>query len=129
MKKIVIKAQLPWMQIDFAELCDFRWLFFILILRDIKLRYKQTFLGVVWVILQPLLTALLFTVVFGKMIKIPSDGVPYLLFAFCGLVPWLVFSQSLQRGSMSIIADTRMITKVYFPRIFLPLSASFWGHY
>lgn len=125
MKKTIIKAKTPWIHIDFSELFNFRWVFFMLVLRDIKLRYKQTFLGVAWVILQPFLTALLFTVVFGRMIKIPSDGVPYTLFAFCGLVPWLVFSQSLQRGSMSLINDSPMIRKVYFPRIFLPLSATF----
>lgn len=113
------------MQLDVAELISFRWVFWMLILRDIKLRYKQTFLGVAWVILQPLLTALLFSVVFGKMIKLPSEGLPYILFAFCGLIPWLVFSQSLQRASNCLINDSRLITKVYFPRIFLPLSATF----
>ncbi|NGX39160.1 MAG: Teichoic acid translocation permease protein TagG [Chlamydiae bacterium] len=125
MKKITIKPEHPWLQVDFAELFDFRWVFWMLIVRDIKLRYKQTFLGVAWVVLQPLLTALLFTVVFGRMIKVPSDGLPYALFAFCGLVPWLLFSQSLQRASNSLVGDMRLITKVYFPRIYIPLSATF----
>lgn len=125
MKKIIIKARTPWMQIDFAEMFDFRWVFLMLILRDIKLRYKQTLLGVVWVVAQPLITALLFTVVFGKMIKVPSEGLPYILFAFCGLVPWVVFSQSLQRASNCLINDERLITKIYFPRIFIPMSATF----
>ncbi len=96
-----------------------------LIIRDIKLRYKQTVLGVTWVILQPLLTALLFTLLFGKVMGLASEGVPYILFAFCGLVPWLTFSGALQRASTSLLNDTRLITKVYFPRIFLPLSATF----
>ncbi|NGX37237.1 MAG: Teichoic acid translocation permease protein TagG [Chlamydiae bacterium] len=125
MKKIHIQAHTPWLHLDFAELYHFRWVLLMLTLRDIKLRYKQTFLGVAWVILQPLLTALLFTAVFGKALHLPSEGTPYMLFAFCGLVPWLVFSQSLQRASPCLINDTRLITKVYFPRIFLPLSATF----
>lgn len=124
-KKIVINAQIPFCYIDFKELFYFRWVFFMLVLRDIKLRYKQTFLGITWVVLQPLLTALLFTVVFGMMIKLPSDGVPYVVFAFCGLIPWLVFSQSLQRAHTSLIGESRLITKVYFPRIFIPLASTF----
>lgn len=125
MKKIAIDAQTTWIRIDFAEMIHFRWVFFMLMLRDIKLRYKQTVLGVAWVILQPLLTALLFTVLFGKMMKLPSEGHPYILFAFCALVPWLIFSQALQRANLSLINDSRLITKVYFPRIFIPLSATF----
>lgn len=120
-----MKAKNPWLQLDFAELYEFRWVFLMLSLRDIKLRYKQTILGVAWVILQPLLTALLFTVLFGKVIGLSSEGVPYVLFAFCGLIPWLVFSGSLQRASTCLLNDTKLITKVYFPRIFLPLSATF----
>ena len=76
-------------------------------------------------VLQPLLTAALFTAVFGRVLHLSSEGIPYILFAFCGLIPWLVFSQSLQRASPCLINDTRLITKVYFPRIFLPLSATF----
>ena len=125
MKKITIKAKAPFFQIDFEEIITYRWVFFMLIVRDIKLRYKQTFLGVVWVILQPLLTTVLFSVVFGRLMNSPSDGLPYGVFAFCGLVPWLLFSQALQRASYSIIGDTRLITKVYFPRIYIPLSATF----
>lgn len=124
-KKISIDAHTPWINIDFAELYRFRWVFFMLIVRDIKLRYKQTVLGALWVILQPLLTALLFTALFGRMLKLPSEGQPYILFAFSGLVPWMVFSQSLQRANPSLINDSRLITKVYFPRIFIPLSATF----
>lgn len=96
-----------------------------LVLRDIKLRYKQTFLGIGWVVLQPLMTALLFAVLFGKMMGLSSEGAPYILFAFCGLIPWLVFSGALHRASTCLLNDTRLITKVYFPRIFLPLSATF----
>lgn len=125
MRKITIKAKTPFLHIDFAELLEFKWVFLMLILRDVKLRYKQTFLGVAWVVLQPLTSALLFTVVFGKLMKVPSDGLPYVVFAFCGLVPWVLFSQSLQRASTCLVNDTRLITKVYFPRIFVPMSATF----
>lgn len=124
-KSIIIKAQLPFFNIDLKELFHYRWVFFMLVLRDIKLRYRQTALGIGWVILQPLLTALLFTVVFGLVIRLPSDGVPYVVFAFCGLIPWIVFSQSLQRANMSLIGESTLITKVYFPRIFIPLAATF----
>ena len=95
-----------------------------LMLRDIKLRYKQTFLGVVWVILQPLVTAFLFSFIFGRWLKVESDGIPYVLFAFCGLVPWLVFSQSVQRASTSLVNETQLIQKVYFPRLFLPIAGT-----
>lgn len=95
-----------------------------LILRDIKLRYKQTLLGVFWVILQPLITALLFTVVFGRWLHVESNGAPYMLFAFCGLIPWLVFSQSVQRASTSLVNESNLVQKVYFPRIFLPLAGT-----
>lgn len=124
-RKITIRADKPATHIDFAELLEFRWVFWMLILRDIKLRYKQTVLGVAWVVLQPLMTATLFATIFGKMIKLPSDGLPYMLFAFCGLVPWLFFSQSMQRASNCLVNDERLITKVYFPRIYIPLAATF----
>lgn len=125
MRRIVIKAQTPFFQIDLRELVEFRWVFFMLILRDIKLRYNQTVLGVGWVVLQPLMTALLFSLIFGRIMHMPSEGVPYMVFAFCGLVPWIFFSQSLQRASLCLINDSRLITKTYFPRIFIPLSATF----
>ncbi|MBS0628715.1 MAG: ABC transporter permease [Verrucomicrobia bacterium] len=125
MKKILIDARRPWINIDFAELAHFRWVFFMLMVRDIKLRYKQTLFGIAWVVLQPLLTAILLTALFGRVMQLPSEGHPYILFAFCGLVPWMIFSQALQRANPSLINDSRLITKVYFPRIFIPLSATF----
>ena len=125
MKKILIDAHRPWIKIDFAELAQFRWVLCMLMVRDIKLRYKQTFFGVAWVVLQPLLTAILLTALFGNVMRLPSEGYPYILFAFCGLIPWMIFSQALQRANPSLINDSRLITKVYFPRIFIPLSATF----
>jgi lipopolysaccharide transport system permease protein len=90
----------------------------------VKLRYKQTILGVAWVILQPLVTALIFTVVFGNFAKLPSDGVPYMLFTFAGLLPWNLFSQSLQRAGNSLVGSSQMISKVYFPRMAIPLAST-----
>jgi len=124
-KKNSIQPKTPFFSIDFAELYSSRYVLFMLTVRDIKLRYKQTVLGIFWVILQPLLTALLFAMIFGKGLRVPHEGESYLLFAFAALIPWMVFSQSLQRASPSIVSDARLITKVYFPRIFLPLSATF----
>jgi lipopolysaccharide transport system permease protein len=125
MKPIIIVPRPSWSFQDLSEMIEFRWVFFMLILRDIKLRYKQTYLGILWVILQPLMTALLFAIVFGKWMKLSSDGIPYFLFAFCALIPWLVFSQSIQRASTSLINETHLIQKIYFPRLFLPLSGTF----
>ncbi|NGX45304.1 MAG: Teichoic acid translocation permease protein TagG [Chlamydiae bacterium] len=122
---IIIKANPSWLRFDFSELIHFRWVFFMLMVRDIKLRYKQTCLGIAWVIFQPLLTAGIFTLIFARIMHLTGDGIPYVLFAFCGLIPWVVFSGSLQRGSNSLINDAQLITKVYFPRIFIPLSAIF----
>ena len=92
--------------------------------RDIRLRYRQTFLGVTWVILQPLLTSALFAIIFGRLAKLPSGDVAYELFAFAGMLPWNVFSQSLQRASQSLLKDAGLITKVYFPRVILPIAGS-----
>lgn len=124
MKPIIIQPRTSWSRQDLIEMIEFRWVLFMLIIRDIKLRYKQTFLGVVWVVMQPLMTAVLFTFVFGKWLHVSSDGVPYMLFAFCGLIPWLVFSQSVQRASTSLINDAQLVQKVYFPRLFLPIAGT-----
>jgi lipopolysaccharide transport system permease protein len=93
--------------------------------RDVKLRYKQTGLGVTWVVLQPLVAALIFSVLFGRFAKLPSDGSPYLLFVFSGLVVWNYFAAILQRAGNSLITDQRLITKVYFPRLTIPLASTF----
>lgn len=124
MKTIVIQPRSFWSRRDLTEMVEFRLVFFILIWRDIKLRYRQTYVGGAWVVLQPLATSLLFAVVFGKWMKAPSDGVPYLPFAFCGLIPWLVFSQSVQRASFSLLNEMNLMQKVYFPRIFLPVAGT-----
>lgn len=108
---------------DFAELWRHRELLYFLAWRDLKVRYKQTAIGIGWVLLQPLLTTLVFTVVFGAFVKVPASGAPYALFALCGLVPWLYASQAVTRASLCLVADAQLLTKVYFPRLLLPLSA------
>lgn len=113
-----------WSDLSFAELWSFRDLFGILALRDIKLRYKQTALGIAWVILQPLLASLIFAAVFGSLAKLPSDGDPYILFVFAAMLPWNLFAGSLQRAGNSLVGDSRLISKVYFPRIVIPIASA-----
>jgi lipopolysaccharide transport system permease protein len=113
-----------WSDLSLIELWSYRDLFGILALRDIKLRYKQTALGVTWVVLQPLLASLIFAAVFGTLAKLPSDGLPYLLFVFAGMLPWNLFAQSLQRAGNSLVGDSRLISKVYFPRIIIPIASA-----
>jgi len=122
---VVIEPTRGWAAVDLGELWKYRDLLMILAGRDIKLRYKQTVLGVVWVVLQPLVAALIFTVMFGRFAKLPSDGHPYLLFVFGGVVVWNYFAGVLQRAGNSLITDSRLITKVYFPRLVIPLASTF----
>jgi lipopolysaccharide transport system permease protein len=89
--------------------------------RDIKLLYKQTALGVIWVILQPLVAAVIFAVIFGRMAKLPSDGAPYVLFVFCGLTVWTYLSQAMQRAGNSLVRNSQLVSKVYFPKLLIPL--------
>ena len=107
------------------ELWDYRELF--LTWRDISVRYKQTALGATWAILQPLLMMFLFTVVFSRLAKVPSDGIPYPVFAFCGLLPWQLFAYALTYSSNSLVDNSHVLTKVYFPRLILPLAAVMAG--
>jgi lipopolysaccharide transport system permease protein len=124
LRRTVIQPVNNWFGINLKELWDYRELFWILALREVQLRYRQTFLGVVWVILQPLLTTAIFTVVFGVLMKTPSDNVNYVLFAFVGLLPWSVFSQSLQRAGISLTREINLITKIFFPRIIIPIASA-----
>jgi len=109
---------------EWLELWAFRDLFLILAQRDIKLRYRQTALGIVWVILQPLVASIIFALIFGVLANLPSDGTPYLLFVFAALLPWNLFAGGLQRAGNSLISDARLITKVYFPRAIIPLAST-----
>jgi lipopolysaccharide transport system permease protein len=110
-----------------GELWAYRELLYFLVWRDIKVRYKQTLLGAAWVILQPLLTMVVFTLFFGNLAKVPSDGIPYPLFSFAGLVPWTLFAYSLTESSSSLVTNQNLITKVYFPRLIIPLASVLAG--
>ena len=109
---------------DLKELIQYRDLLYYLSLRDLKLRYRQTGLGIAWVILQPLVPAVIFAVLFGNFAKLPSNGQPYLLLVLSGLIPWTVFGTSITKAGGSLVANTSMISKIYFPRIIVPLSAT-----
>ncbi|MBN1565869.1 MAG: ABC transporter permease [Anaerolineae bacterium] len=113
-----------WLNLNARELWAYRDLFWILMLRDVKVRYKQTLLGVVWVILQPLTAALIFAVIFGRFADLPSGDTPYMLYVFIAMLPWNIFSGALQRAGTSLISDSRLISKVYFPRIVIPIASS-----
>ena len=106
-----------------ADLWRYRELFFFLSWRDILVRYKQTVIGILWAVLRPLLTMIVFTVVFGKLAKMPSDGLPYPVFVYAAMLPWQFFSSSLAEASNSLITNANMISKIYFPRLVIPASA------
>lgn len=113
-----------WAHINFLELWEYRDLLRLLVWRDIKVRYKQTLLGAGWAILQPLLTMFLFSMVFGRLAKVPSDGLPYPIFAFAALVPWGFFSGALNQSSNSLVGNANLIKKIYFPRLVIPAACS-----
>jgi lipopolysaccharide transport system permease protein len=119
----IIEPAGRWPRLRLDELWEYRDLLFFLVWREIKVRYKQAFLGVAWAVIQPLLTTLIFTVIFSVMADLGSDGKPYPLFSFCGLLPWQLFAFALSESANSLVANQRVITKVYFPRIMVPLAA------
>ena len=111
-----------WVGLRLHEVVAYRELLFFLVWRDLKVRYKQTILGVAWAVLQPLLTMIVFALFFGRLARVPSDGVPYPLFAYTGLVPWTFFVTGLTMSSNSLVGSANLITKVYFPRLTIPLA-------
>lgn len=119
---VVVRAKPGWRPIDLAEIWHYRELLWILAVRDIKVRYKQTALGALWAIIPPVFTMLVFTFIFGHVAKM-STGLPYPLFSFCGLVPWQLFANSLNQSSNSLVGSQNLITKVYFPRLVIPISS------
>ena len=123
----VIEPQDAWLRFHFLELWRYRELLFFLVWKEIKVRYKQTLLGASWAVLQPLLTMVIFSVVFGLLAKLPSEGVPYPVFSLVGLLPWQFFSSALSRAGTSLVVNSNLLTKVYFPRLILPLSAVLAG--
>jgi lipopolysaccharide transport system permease protein len=122
-----IRPSQGWRAINLAEVWKYRELLGFLTLRDIKLRYKQTFLGIAWAVIQPLLTMIVFTIFFGKLGGIPSDGQPYPLFVLAALLPWQLFAYALTQSSNSLVAEQRLITKVYFPRLLIPAASVLSG--
>lgn len=118
-----IEPSKGWVSPKFGELWAYRELFYFLIWRDIKVRYKQTALGAVWAIIQPLFTVVIFSLFFGRLAKVPSDGIPYPLFSFTALVPWTFFAYGLNQSSNSLVGSSNLITKVYFPRLAVPISS------
>jgi lipopolysaccharide transport system permease protein len=112
-----------WAALELQEIWHFRDLLVLLMMRDVKLRYKQTALGIVWVILQPLIASLIFAVIFGRFANLPSNGIPYLLFVFAGMLPWNLFAGALQRAGNSLVGDSKLISKVYFPRMVIPIAS------
>ena len=118
----VITPSKGWLSLNLREVWQYRELLGILTWRDVSVRYKQSVAGVGWAIFQPLLTALIFTIIFGKFAKLPSDGIPYPIYAYCALLPWNYFARSLGGASDSIVDSSHLITKVYFPRLILPIS-------
>ena len=119
----IIRPEKGWLAIDFAELWRYRELLFFLIWRDIKVRYKQTVLGAAWAIIQPVFSMIVFSIIFGSFAKIPSDNVPYPIFVYAGLLPWLFFSGSVSQAGMSLVSQANLLTKIYFPRLYVPAAS------
>lgn len=119
----VIEPNHGWRMLNLSELWSFRELLWVLGARDVRVRYKQTFLGAAWAILRPIFTMLIFTVIFGRLAKIPSDGYPYAIFVYAGLLPWTFFSTALQSSGGSLVGSAALIRKVYFPRLVVPLAS------
>lgn len=119
----IIEASKGWRSLGLQELWEYRELLFFMVWRDVKVRYKQTILGVLWAILQPLMLMVVFTVFFGGLAQIPSDGVPYPIFNFVALVPWTFFANGLTNSTLSLVNASAMLKKIYFPRLILPISS------
>src|SRR5882724_1870901 len=120
---VVIRPSQGLSKVDLLALWEFRELFYFLVWRDVKVRYKQTVIGAAWAIVQPVMTMVVFTVIFGNFAKIPSDGLPYAIFSYTALLPWNYFSQAIARSGNSLVGDSSLIRKVYFPRLIIPLAS------
>ena len=124
---LILQASQGWATLQLGAIWRYRELLGFLIWRDIKVRYKQTVLGILWAILQPVMTMVIFSAFFGELAKVPSDGVPYYLFSYCGLVPWALFSGGLSRSVGSLVSNSNLIKKIYFPRLLIPISSVVGG--
>ena len=119
----IIERSSGWRLIDCRELWEYRDLFRFLVWRTVKVRYSQSALGIGWAVIQPFFQMVVFTIIFGRLVKVESEGIPYAIFSFAALVPWTYFSSSLTEGTASLVTNSNMISKVYFPRLIMPLSA------
>ncbi|PKO18225.1 MAG: phosphate ABC transporter permease [Chloroflexi bacterium HGW-Chloroflexi-10] len=126
-KKVYSSNSSKFPKINIKELWEYKELLFFLTLRDIQIRYKQAALGILWALLQPLLAMIIFSVIFGNLAKLPSDNIPYAVFSYAGLMPWQLFAGAISRSGNSLVANRNLLTKVYFPRIIIPLSATLSG--
>jgi lipopolysaccharide transport system permease protein len=126
-KTIVICPTKGWMALNLRELWRYRELIYFMTWRDLKVRYKQTLLGVSWAVLQPFMTMVVFSIFFGGLAKVPSDGIPYPIFSYVGLLPWGLFANALLNASRSLYSHQNMVSKVYFPRLVMPLSSVLGG--
>lgn len=124
---LVIEPARGWTAIGFRELWDYRELVYFLTWREIKVRYQQTAIGAAWAVIQPLLTMLIFSLFFGRLAKMPSNGIPYSLFCLTALIPWTLFSNALTQSANSLVANANLISKVYFPRVCVPIAATLSG--
>jgi lipopolysaccharide transport system permease protein len=124
---IRIQPSQGWVSLKLDELWQYRELLYFLVWRDVKVRYKQTVLGAAWAIIQPFFTMIVFSVFFGELAKVPSDGIPYPIFSYAALVPWSFFSQGLSQASNSLVGGARLIKKVYFPRLAMPIATVLSG--
>jgi len=120
----VIQPSHGWVSLRLRELWEYRELLYFLTWRDIKVRYKQTVIGAAWAIIQPFFTMVVFTLFFGRLAKIPSEGVPYPIFSYTALLPWTFFAQAMNQSSNSLVGSANLLTKIYFPRLVIPLSAT-----
>jgi len=123
----IVKPSKGWVSLKLGELHEYRELIYFLTWRDIKVRYKQTVLGAAWAIIQPFFTMVVFSLFFGKLAKVPSDGIPYPIFAYAALVPWTFFANGLSQSSNSLVGNANLIKKVYFPRLVVPVSSVISG--
>ncbi len=125
--EIIIRPSHGWTALGLRHIWEYRELLYFLTWRDIKVRYKQTLLGGLWAIIQPFSMMVVFSVIFGRMARVPTDGVPYPIFAYAGLLPWMFFSKGLMDSANSLVGSQNLITKVYFPRLVIPISSVLSG--
>src|SRR5947208_982538 len=124
---LILKPSKGWVSLKLNELWQYRELLYFLTWRDVKVRYKQTIIGVAWAIIQPFMTMVVFSLFFGQLAKVPSDGIPYPIFSFAALVPWTFFANGLTQSSNSLVGSANLITKVYFPRLTIPIASVLSG--